>query len=91
MKKFQIIQLRTLQFIEDQGRVYIETVSKEFNLSIANARERLKRYARNGWLTIDKSSKGTTYSLSINGDKRLKYLNEECLEECLVELFEDLF
>ncbi len=87
MKKFQSIQLRTLQFIEDQGRVYIETVSKEFNLSIENARERLKRYARKGWLTVDKSSRRTIYSLSINGDKRLEYLKEECVEEFLEDLF----
>ncbi len=87
MKKFQSIQLGTLQFIEDQGRVYIETVSKEFNLSIENARERLKRYARKGWLTVDKSSRRTIYSLSINGGKRLEYLEKESVEEFLEDLF----
>lgn len=76
MKEFQEIQLETLEYIEDQGDVSVDTLSDVFDLSLANARERLKRYARKGWLTVEKSSYDKRYRLSGNGYDRLRYLRE---------------
>ncbi len=76
MKEFQEIQLRTLEYIEDQGDVSVETLSDVFDLSLANARERLKRYANKGWLTVGRSSYDKRYKLSGNGYERLQYLRE---------------
>ncbi|MGR3304390.1 MAG: hypothetical protein ACUZ8I_18095 [Candidatus Scalindua sp.] len=81
MKDFQVIQLKTLEYIGDEGYVSAETISEVFDLSLENGRKRLKRYADKGWLEIKKFHNGKNYRLSGNGLDRLKWLMEKAWKD----------
>lgn len=81
MKDFQNIQLKTLEYFEEEGYASAEAISEVFDLSLENARKRLKRYADKGWLEIKKFHNGKNYRLSCNGLERLKWLTGKSWKE----------